>query len=66
MTVEGEFDDVSGVGQTRIAHDLCPSIAAERRGHYFQPNVGHFGTFYGGAWRNEILPRVSRFIRDAR
>jgi poly(3-hydroxybutyrate) depolymerase len=66
MTVEGEFDDVSGLGQTRIAHDLCPGIAAGRRSHYLQPGVGHFGTFYGRAWRAEILPRISRFIRAAR
>lgn len=65
MTVEGEFDDVSGLGQTRIAHDLCTRIAADRRSHYLQRNVGHFGTFHGRAWRSEILPRIRRFIRAA-
>jgi poly(3-hydroxybutyrate) depolymerase len=65
MTVEGEFDDVSGVGQTRIAHDLCAHVAADRRCHYLQRNVGHFGTFYGNAWRREILPRIRHFIRAA-
>jgi poly(3-hydroxybutyrate) depolymerase len=65
MTIEGEFDDVSGVGQTRIAHDLCPNIPGHRREHHVQRRVGHFGTFYGRAWRTEILPRVRRFIRGA-
>jgi poly(3-hydroxybutyrate) depolymerase len=65
MTVEGEFDDVSGVGQTRIAHDLCLGIAADRRSHYLQQGVGHFGTFHGRGWRHEILPRIRRFIRAA-
>jgi poly(3-hydroxybutyrate) depolymerase len=65
MTVEGEFDDVSGLGQTRIAHDLCTNIAAGRRSHYLQRNVGHFGTFHGRAWRSDICPRIGRFIRDA-
>jgi poly(3-hydroxybutyrate) depolymerase len=65
MTVEGEFDDVSGLGQTRIAHDLCANIAANRRSRYLQRGVGHFGTFHGRAWRSEILPRIRCFIRDA-
>jgi poly(3-hydroxybutyrate) depolymerase len=65
MTVEGEFDDVSGVGQTRIAHELCANTAADRRSHHLQRNVGHFGTFHGRAWRTEIVPRIRRFIRDA-
>ncbi len=27
MTVEGEKDDISGVGQTKAAHDLCVNLA---------------------------------------
>lgn len=65
MTIEGEFDDVSAVGQTRVAHDLCVNIAADKRSHYLQRDVGHFGTFYGRAWRSEIMPRIRRFIRGA-
>jgi len=52
MTVEGEHDDVSAPGQTRIAHDLCRSIPQCRRMHYLQTGVGHFGTFHGRVWRN--------------
>jgi poly(3-hydroxybutyrate) depolymerase len=63
MTVEGEFDDVSGVGQTRIAHDLCSSIPTALREHHLQKSVGHFGTFHGRAWRSDILPRIRQFIR---
>ncbi len=66
MTVEGEYDDVSGPGQTRVAHTLCRSIPRGRRAHYLQPGVGHFGTFHGVLWRREVLPRISGFIREMR
>ena len=63
MTVEGELDDISAVGQTVAAHDLCPSIPAHRRRHHLQKGVGHFGIFNGRRWRSEILPNVRDFIR---
>ena len=66
MTVEGEFDDVSGPGQTRVAHTLCRNVPRARRAHYLQPGVGHFGTFHGALWRREVLPRLDGFIRDMR
>lgn len=63
MTVEGELDDISGLGQTRAAHDICPRIPDSRRQHYVQPSVGHYGVFNGRRWRDEIAPRVATFIR---
>lgn len=65
MTVEGELDDISGVGQTEAAHTLCPGIAAGRRRHRLQTGVGHYGIFNGRRWRNEILPDIADFIRAA-
>jgi len=66
MTVEGEYDDVSGPGQTRVAHTLCRNVPRERRAHYVQAGAGHFGTFHGLRWRREILPRIGAFIREHR
>lgn len=63
MTVEGEKDDISAVGQTYAAHDICPHIPKARRGHYVQAGVGHYGVFNGRRWREEISPRVKKFIR---
>ena len=63
MTVEGELDDISGVGQTHAAHDLCAAIPNESRRHLLQKGVGHYGIFNGRRWRNEILPQVREFIR---
>ncbi len=64
LTVEGEKDDISGVGQTMAAHDLCPNIPKAMRGHYLQAGVGHYGVFNGRRWREEIAPRVAAFIRQ--
>ncbi|MEC9344750.1 MAG: polyhydroxyalkanoate depolymerase [Pseudomonadota bacterium] len=64
LTVEGEKDDISGIGQTQAAHDLCINIPAERQMDYIQPGVGHYGVFNGSRFRNEIQPRIRDFIRS--
>jgi poly(3-hydroxybutyrate) depolymerase len=66
MTVEGENDDISGIGQTQAAHDLCTSIPAARRIDYVQPGVGHYGVFNGSRWRAEIAPRIRDFVQSNR
>lgn len=62
MTVEGEEDDISGVGQTQAAHVICPSIPAAKRSLLVQPQVGHYGVFNGRRFREEIYPQVRDFI----
>jgi poly(3-hydroxybutyrate) depolymerase len=66
LTVEGELDDISGVGQTYAAHALCNNLPADKHRHWLQKNVGHYGIFNGKRWRTEILPQVRGFIRDNR
>jgi poly(3-hydroxybutyrate) depolymerase len=63
MTVEGERDDICGLGQTEAAHDLCANIPMDEKYHYVQPGVGHYGVFNGTRWRTEIQPRIREFIR---
>ncbi|MEE4378220.1 MAG: polyhydroxyalkanoate depolymerase [Candidatus Competibacteraceae bacterium] len=63
MTVEGEKDDICGLGQTHAAHELCVNLPDNMRNHYEQPGVGHYGIFNGRRWREEIAPRVKSFIR---
>lgn len=65
MTVEGENDDISGIGQTQAAHDLCTNLPEKLQLDYIQPKVGHYGVFNGSRWRNEIQPKVADFIRMA-
>jgi poly(3-hydroxybutyrate) depolymerase len=62
LTVEGEKDDISGVGQTEAAHRLCVNIPADRKAHWLQPVVGHYGVFNGSRFRAEIVPRVADFV----
>lgn len=62
MTVEGENDDISGVGQTQAAHGLCGNVPQDLRELYVQPDVGHYGVFNGRRFNDEIYPRVRDFI----
>lgn len=64
MTVEGERDDICGLGQTEAAHDLCTGVSIDERYHYVQPGVGHYGVFNGTRWRTEIQPRIREMIRS--
>lgn len=63
MTVEGEKDDISGIGQTQAAHDICRNIPAARRIDHVQQGVGHYGVFNGKRFRTEIYPRMREFMR---
>ena len=63
LTVEGENDDISGIGQTQAAQGLCSGLPAELKEDYVQPHVGHYGVFNGKRFREEIYPRVRAFIR---
>jgi poly(3-hydroxybutyrate) depolymerase len=62
MTVEGEDDDISGIGQTQAAHGLCSGLPEHLKIDYVQPSVGHYGVFNGRRFREEIYPRVREFI----
>ena len=62
MTVEGENDDISGVGQTQAAHGLCAGIPDDMKELYVQPKVGHYGVFNGRRFEQEIYPKVRAFI----
>ena len=62
LTIEGEHDDISGVGQTEAAHRLCVNIPPELKAHWLQPAVGHYGVFNGSRFRAEIAPRIADFM----
>ncbi|MEK1892703.1 MAG: polyhydroxyalkanoate depolymerase [Rhizobium sp.] len=64
LTVEGENDDISGVGQTKAAQTICVNIPENMRMHYLQPDVGHYGVFNGSRFRREIAPRIVNFVRE--
>ncbi|WKL58170.1 polyhydroxyalkanoate depolymerase [Asticcacaulis sp. ZE23SCel15] len=62
MTVEGEKDDISGVGQTQAAHEICPNIPADMKELYVQAGAGHYGVFNGRRFRESIYPKIRDFI----
>jgi poly(3-hydroxybutyrate) depolymerase len=63
LTIEGERDDISGLGQTKAAHKLCASLPESKKKHHVQAGVGHYGTFNGSKFRKFIAPMISEFIR---
>jgi poly(3-hydroxybutyrate) depolymerase len=63
LTVEGERDDITGLGQTQAAHVLCAGLAADQKEHHHQPGAGHYGVFSGRRWREGVAPRIRDFIR---
>lgn len=62
LTVEGERDDVCGLGQTLAAHDLCRGIKPFRKKHFVQAGAGHYGVFSGKRWTTQIYPMVKNII----
>jgi poly(3-hydroxybutyrate) depolymerase len=62
MTVEGEKDDITGMGQTFAAQTLCTNLPNTMRAHHLQPGVGHYGVFNGSRFRAEIVPKIRDFI----
>ncbi len=62
MTVEGERDDICGLGQTLAAHDLLTSVKPASKRHHLQIGVGHYGVFSGHRWQQETYPQVREFI----
>src|ERR1700761_8167763 len=65
LTVEGENDDISGIGQTQAAHDLCSGLPADFKQDYVQPHVGHYGVFNGARFNDQIYRRVRELIWEA-
>ncbi len=56
LTIEGERDDICGVGQTAAAHEMCSSLPPYMKTHYIQTGVGHYGVFAGRRWETQIYP----------
>ncbi len=62
LTVEGERDDISGVGQTEAAHDLCSNLPQAKKRHHLQLGVGHYGVFSGSRFRRDVVPMIVDFV----
>jgi len=63
LAIEGEHDDISGIGQTRAALDLAEHLPIAKKKYHLAPDVGHYGIFNGSKWRNSIAPIVEEWMR---
>jgi poly(3-hydroxybutyrate) depolymerase len=62
LAIEGERDDISGLGQTRAALDIATSLPEAMKHYHMAKKVGHYGIFNGRRWREEIAPVVDAWI----
>ena len=62
LAIEGERDDISGLGQTKAALTLAPALPAEKKRYLMAEGVGHYGIFNGSKWRDRIAPVVEEWI----
>ena len=62
LAIEGERDDISGIGQTKAALDIATKLPAKLKHDYVAEGVGHYGIFNGGKWRTNIAPVVENWI----
>jgi poly(3-hydroxybutyrate) depolymerase len=62
LCIEGEKDDITGIGQTKAALHLCKELSDNKKFYHLQSQVGHYGIFSGGKFRREIAPVITEFI----
>ena len=62
LAIEGEKDDISGIGQTKAALDISTKLPAKLKQYHLAAEVGHYGIFNGSKWRNRIAPVVEQWI----
>ena len=62
LCIEGERDDISGIGQTKAALKVTPKLGEDMKQYFLAPEVGHYGIFNGSRWRTVIAPVVDEWI----
>jgi poly(3-hydroxybutyrate) depolymerase len=64
LAIEGEKDDISGLGQTKAALTLATTLPDDKKKYFIAPSVGHYGIFNGRRWREEIAPVLENWIAE--
>ena len=64
LAIEGERDDISGIGQTKAALGLAPKLPDAKKKYFLAEDVGHYGIFNGRKWRERIAPVVEDWIAN--
>jgi poly(3-hydroxybutyrate) depolymerase len=64
LIIEGERDDITGLGQTKSVITLCKNLPSEKKEYYLAEGVGHYGLFNGSKFRKNILPEINQFVNS--
>ncbi|MBO9624048.1 MAG: polyhydroxyalkanoate depolymerase [Sphingomonas sp.] len=62
LAIEGERDDISGIGQTKAALEIATKLPEAKKQYLLAPGVGHYGIFNGSKWRNRIAPVLEQWM----
>jgi len=62
LAIEGERDDISGIGQTRASLKISTALPDAMKRYHLAPGAGHYGIFNGSKWRDLIAPIVEEWI----
>jgi poly(3-hydroxybutyrate) depolymerase len=62
LAIEGERDDISGIGQTKAALKIATGLSDADKKYFLAPGAGHYGIFNGSKWRNTIAPILEDWI----
>ena len=63
LAIEGEKDDISGLGQTKAALTIATSLPEDKKRYYMAEGAGHYGIFNGSKWRNKVAPVVEEWMK---
>jgi poly(3-hydroxybutyrate) depolymerase len=61
LAIEGQRDDISGLGQTKAALTIATSLPESEKKHLVA-DAGHYGIFNGSKWRTQIAPVLEEWI----
>ena len=62
LAIEGERDDISGLGQTKAALTLATQLHDAKKRYHMAEGVGHYGIFNGSKWRTRIAPVLEQWM----
>lgn len=63
LIVEGELDDICGIGQTKAALEITPNLSSDKKEYLLVEKAGHYGIFNGSKFQNIVLPKINQFVK---
>ncbi len=63
LAIEGELDDISGLGQTKAALEIATSLPESKKKYHMAAGVGHYGIFNGRKYREQVRPVITSWIK---